>query len=355
MPIKKANELDFSNKPITLLIQGVPSIGKTTLALSSEKPLLIDLEKGVGRVQAKHRTDTFVVEDWAELNNTLRSEDLSEYKTIILDTLGSAVDNYLLAYLKEQNPAYVQKDGKTLSLKGYGQVKVELKSLMNFVKSKNLNLIIITHVKSDKDGDNVIFKPDIAGALKDEIFNDVDLACFYETIGNKRRINFSPTDRFSAKGNHGVVGVFEISDLDNPNAKNEDLQRLFALYRGNLQEEVELNKKYEEVVASFNARIDNLDFAQGTALLKENEACEDHIFASKDVINQNIYNYFTKKYVDLIKSASKVDVINNLVSTIKTAPSEIKFDMREISKVLKEKATELGLTLNKETKLYEKI
>jgi GTPase SAR1 family protein len=39
MPIKKASELDFTNKKIKLIIAGYAGIGKTTLALSYKKHL----------------------------------------------------------------------------------------------------------------------------------------------------------------------------------------------------------------------------------------------------------------------------------------------------------------------------
>ena len=55
MPIKKANELDFSNKKISMLLLARPGVGKTTLAFSAPKPLLIDLEDGVDRVEACYR------------------------------------------------------------------------------------------------------------------------------------------------------------------------------------------------------------------------------------------------------------------------------------------------------------
>ena len=60
--IKKPNELNFNNKKISMIIAGVAGIGKTTLALSSPKPLLIDLDKGISRVEAKYRCDIDEVE-----------------------------------------------------------------------------------------------------------------------------------------------------------------------------------------------------------------------------------------------------------------------------------------------------
>ena len=53
--IKKPNELISENQKIRMLIAGYPGIGKTTLALSAPKPLLVDVDLGINRVMASAR------------------------------------------------------------------------------------------------------------------------------------------------------------------------------------------------------------------------------------------------------------------------------------------------------------
>lgn len=58
--IKKPNELTVKNA-LSALIYGQPGMGKTTLALSSPQPLLLDFDGGVHRVNhdppCRHRTN----------------------------------------------------------------------------------------------------------------------------------------------------------------------------------------------------------------------------------------------------------------------------------------------------------
>ena len=75
--IVKPSEMKFEGKKLFIIIAGVPGIGKTTLALSAPKPLLIDLDKGVDRVETRYRTDTDVVGSYEELRNDLEKTDLS--------------------------------------------------------------------------------------------------------------------------------------------------------------------------------------------------------------------------------------------------------------------------------------
>ena len=48
-------KMDFSKQTFSAIIYGSPGIGKTTLACSAPRPLLIDFDRGVSRVRADHR------------------------------------------------------------------------------------------------------------------------------------------------------------------------------------------------------------------------------------------------------------------------------------------------------------
>ena len=65
--IKKPNELINENQKIRMLIAGYPGIGKTTLALSAPKPLLVDVDLGINRVMARARKDFFQPNSYEEL------------------------------------------------------------------------------------------------------------------------------------------------------------------------------------------------------------------------------------------------------------------------------------------------
>ena len=286
MSIVKPDEMNFSNKNIVLLIEGKHGVGKTTLALSSKKPLLIDIESGVDRVDAYYRKDTLVCDTWDQLLSDLENKDLSAYDTLIVDTLGSAVD-LMTPYLINQNPKFKQDTSNQLSMKGWGAVKVELKNLIKTCRDKKKDLIIITHCKSDKDGETTIYVPDVGGSMKDDVFNDVDLACFMETVGNKRTINFSPTDRFSAKGNHGIVGIYEIKNLEN-HKSNDIISSLFEQYRDELQDEVDLNKKYNELMTAITDKIIASKTAEDLNSVLAEILSATHFYSSKEELGYRI-------------------------------------------------------------------
>lgn len=218
MAIKKANELNFSNKKIAILISGRPNIGKTTLALSAKNPLLIDLENGVDRVEACYRTDVVVNDDlpfeqrFNAFMKDLSTSDLSNYDTIIIDTLDKLFDLIVPVVIKE-NPKNSQNDGRTLSLKGYGAVGNKISDFIKFVESLGKNVVLISHTIEKTEGDITKVRLAIPGSTKDSIWNDIDLGGYIEYIGKERVIGFSPCERYDAKGVHGVKGIYAIPEL----------------------------------------------------------------------------------------------------------------------------------------------
>ena len=101
--IKKPNEIANNTTRIRMLIAGFPGIGKTTLALSAPKPLLIDADFGVTRVKAMHRKDTIQPENYQSLLDDLTPENLKDYETIVIDT-GGALFELMKPYIIKDNP-----------------------------------------------------------------------------------------------------------------------------------------------------------------------------------------------------------------------------------------------------------
>ena len=244
--IKKPTELNFENKKFAMIVAGVPGIGKTTLALSSPKPLLIDLDKGVSRVNAKYRTDTIEVDSYEELKNDLISNDLSSYETIVIDTGGKLLEMLKSVVIKE-DPKNGKRDGN-LSLQGYGAVKRKFKEFIDFVKSLGKHLIIIFHAtETSLENDLTGLRIRMEGSSRDEVWDDIDIGGFVEIRGKTRTIGFSNCERYYAKGTHGVHGVYEITDLSN-GGKNSFVTDLFNKMKSDLNKEVEEVAKYQNAM-----------------------------------------------------------------------------------------------------------
>ena len=75
------------------MIYGQAGMGKSTVALSAPKPLLLDFDNGVKRMNMAHleNIDTVQVTSWSDVQQVLQ-EDLSAYQTIVVDTIGKMMD-----------------------------------------------------------------------------------------------------------------------------------------------------------------------------------------------------------------------------------------------------------------------
>lgn len=99
--IKRSNEIAIQ-KNVKMMVYGQAGMGKTTFALSAPKPLLLDFDNGVKRVNTAHLDDNVgivQVSSWQDILNLLNynKKDLEEFDTIVVDTIGKMID-FIIAY-----------------------------------------------------------------------------------------------------------------------------------------------------------------------------------------------------------------------------------------------------------------
>lgn len=302
---------DGTNKEkIRILIAGFPGIGKTTLALSAPKPLHIDVDRGVDRVRVNDRQDFTQPETYEELLQDLNS-DLSCYETLVFDTGGKLLD-LMKPYVIRQDSKNGQRDRQTLSIKGYGAVGREFQRLMDYAYyTLNKNVVVLFHAKEDKDGEATKLRILVEGATKDNVWQPMDLGGFIEMNNGKRTIGFDNCERYYAKGTHGIRGIIELPDLENPNNHNNFLTRLFDIVNDNIANESDF---YES--------------------------------------QKNDYEIVMNKVKPMIEEMTEETVIN--VMTIIKNTAHVLTSEKELKHIFKQKIEELNLVWNRETKQYEK-
>jgi hypothetical protein len=315
--IKKPNEVVTSKKKIRFLLAGFPGIGKTTLALSSPKPLLIDVDRGIDRVAARNRKDFTQPETYEELLNDLKG-DLSDYETLVFDTGGKLLD-LMKPYVIKKDSKNGQKDGQTLSIKGYGAVGKEFQRLMDYAFYQlNKNVVVIFHAKEDKDGEATKLRILVEGSTKDNVWQPMDLGGFVEMYNGKRTIGFDNCERYYAKGTHGIKGIIDIPSLDN-STPNDFLTRLFDKVNQNIEEEQkyfeEQNEEYKKVMNEISPSIENMTEDTVNVVMEQiknanhvltSEKELKHQFKQKlDSLNMK-WDFDQKKYVKVeVKDESK--------------------------------------------------
>lgn len=268
--IRKADSVNVADKKIRMLIAGYPGIGKSTLALSAPKPLHIDVDFGIDRIEPRYRADYIQPKSYEEILQDLKPENLTDYDTLVFDTGGKLISLMSLWAIK-QNEKYGQRDG-SLSLKGYGFVGKEFVRLMDycFYELKK-HIVMVFHAVEEKDGDNTRLRIKVEGQTKNNVWETQDLGGFVEMIGAKRTIGFSNCERYFAKGTRGVSGILEIPALT-PTSANDFLTKLFERYNEKSAEETaqaeEQKKLYEaamDVARALIASVTDADTANAAA------------------------------------------------------------------------------------------
>lgn len=243
--ICKADSVNVADKKIRILIAGYPGIGKSTLALSAPKPLHIDIDHGIDRIEPRYRADFIQPKTYDEVLEDLVPDNLTDYETLVFDTGGKLISLMSLWAIKK-DPKYGQRDG-SLSLKGYGFVGKEFQRLMDycFYELKK-HIVMVFHAVEDKDGDNTRLRIKVEGQTKNNVWETQDLGGFVEMVGNDRTIGFSNCERYFAKGTRGVHGIIKIPALT-PASSNDFLTRLFEQYNAKSADEVAEASKQKEI------------------------------------------------------------------------------------------------------------
>lgn len=310
--IKKAHELNFQAK-IKALVYGQAGTGKSTLAISSPKPLLFDFDGGVHRVNYAHlkNVDTVQIASYQDFLDVINKEDLTPYETFVIDTGGKCLD-YMAEYIITRNPKMGKANG-TLTLQGYGERKAEFTALVKKVSLMNKHIIFVAHRETKQDGDDMRYVPLFGGSNYDSLVTELDLVGYLEANGRKRVITFDPTSRNDGKNTCNLPAQMElpvIVDADgNPTMDNDFFtMQVIAPYVARLEQRKTQTADYDKVIA----------------LIKDN------LLNVVDEVSAN----------DFVKRVPSFSHVGNSKTVAK--------------KMISDKCKDLNLIFNNDTKCYER-
>jgi hypothetical protein len=173
---------------LNMVIYGPPGIAKTSVAFTANAPLLLDFDQGSHR--ATNRKDVVRVAEWSDVAS-MTAEDLSPFKTIVVDTAGRALDALTVDIIRA-NPKHGR--GGALTLQGYGELKARFGAFLKLLNSFGKDVVLVAHMDEQRNGDDVIERLDVQGGSKGEIYKAADAMGRIAIVNGQRWLRFSPTD-----------------------------------------------------------------------------------------------------------------------------------------------------------------
>ena len=299
--IKRPHELDVQTR-IKAMLYGQAGMGKSTLALSAPKPLLLDFDEGVHRVNYGHQSPTVQIHGWQEANQAL-SEDLREFETIVVDTIGKMMD-YIISYVT---------NGGIPQIRDWNRINAEFSGFCRKVSELNKNVIFVAHRDIRKEGDDTVFVPALREKSYTAIVSELDLLGYLEAKGNERILTFNPTSRNDGKNTCNLPGIIKLPIVVDQKTgaalENTFFQTsVIAPYVNNLKKRMDDIRAYETTMGEI----------------------KDNIALITDDISAN-------DFVD------RIDTFEHVGNSKAVA-----------GQLLSAKIREIGLTYNKESKRYER-
>lgn len=305
--IKKPTELVIPST-VKMMIYGQAGMGKTTLALSAPSPLLLDFDNGVKRVNMSHLdgVDIVQVTSWADLKQ-LMNEDLSPYKSIVVDTIGKMMDFIITSCCGTRQP----------QIKDWGRINQEFTWFTRALSALNKHIVFVAHRDTRKEGDETVFIPALREKSYNSIVTELDLLGYLEMRnehGQQRRsITFDPTSRNDGKNTCNLPGIMEIPGILNakgqPTGKNVFIaESVIKPYEAMLKIKDDERKRYEAVVAQIAADIEKINNAEAANEFVQHLNDYEHIgssiakarelFGAKITELGLVYDRETKTYTD---------------------------------------------------------
>lgn len=282
---KKPSEL-VAKPGIVAMIYGSPGSGKSTLACSAPNAVMIDADGGVMRINGAHQVPTLQVTKWEEIVEAIDEVKQSpEVESVVIDTVGKML-NYMEEYIKRTSTGKkieINRDG-TLSLKGYGKRKQMFIDFIKGITTLGKNVIFVGHDKEETRGDETVIRPEVGGSSTNDLMKELDLVGYMEMNGNIRTISFTPTDRFYAKNTCDMPGVIPIPVLIDENrqiiGENNFFSSVIAGYKHRIEENVNNNRKLEDLKEMIEANIAEVKTAEDANNFVEWAKGVDHVYNS---------------------------------------------------------------------------
>lgn len=268
MPLIRPFQEAPAKKVFVIIIYGSYGARKTSMTLTSAKPILLDFDEGSWRAAGIVEANKFLVESWPEVKAEINNGLCNEFDTVICDTVKTAMDNFLTADIIATNPELATEYG-TLKSTGWQVLSKEFKD--EFISRMDGKvLVLIAHRKEVEEGDSKKWKPNISGATENIILQLADQVGYVVNEGDGVNIYFQGSSNYISKDTAGLKKI-SVPELDDPRWPTFFQDEIIIPVVEAVNMEIKKTKAEKKLAAGFYERIEAIKTIEDLELFSQNE------------------------------------------------------------------------------------
>jgi phage nucleotide-binding protein len=187
----KANEVK-EKSTLNVLLYGAPGVGKTTFAATTPKPMILNLEGGEKSIMDQD-IDLANCQSIDDVRDAVSHAINNGYKTLVFDSLTRYCEMLMDEIVKDDKK-------KKPQIQHWGELNDRIKRMIYSLQKKDINTVLIAHVKEIEEDGRIVKRPYLNGGLMQSISGIVDVVGYlYVTNRGDRLLSVNPKDNWYAK------------------------------------------------------------------------------------------------------------------------------------------------------------